>query len=65
MAQLVTSKPSDGSVGAGLNLVEVPRSVIFSHITPRSAGRLCRGYTYSDFTVDEGNGPLDPSRDKK
>ena len=26
---------------------------------------LCRGYTKFDFTVDEGKGRLNPSRDKK
>ena len=31
---------------------------------PTSGERLIRGYTKFDFTVDEGKGWLDPSRDK-
>ena len=32
---------------------------------PTSGERLCRGYKKFDFTVDEGKGRLNPSRDKK
>ena len=64
VAQSVTSKPSEG-LDVGLDMNEVTRSEISFHTIPNNGGeRPCRGCTKLDCMVDEGKGPLNPSRGK-
>ena len=55
VAQLVTSKSSDGRV-AGSHLGAVTLYGFSSVTMPKSGQRPYRGYTSFDFTVDEGSG---------
>ena len=65
VVQLVTtSKPSD--VGTRGRISAQSHEVEFSLTScPTRGERLYHGYTRFDFTVDEGKGRLNPSRDKK
>ena len=72
VVQLVTSKPSD--VGTLVRISVQSHELRFfltknnqiNKSCPTSSGeRLIRGYTKSNFTVDEGKGWLNLSSDKK
>ena len=64
MVQLVTSEPSD--VGTLVRISAQPYELGPSLTScPTSGERLCRGYTKFGFTLDEGKGRLNPSRDKE
>ena len=66
--QKVTSKPSD-TLGREFEYWRSHRNYDFLTSCPTSARTITtvlrRGYTYFDFTVDEGKGRLNRSRDKK
>ena len=64
MVQLVTSKPSD--VGVRVRISAQSRELgIFSQIAPNKWRTILSCVNKIDFTVDEGKGRLNPSRDKK